>query len=213
MFSGSSEAGVGLIDQCPQSPPTRGSGEKILLLRLNLAHGADVVSQADVLIVAGTTANVVVPTKLGQLQYHIVTSAVDPMRLRVQVQVAGEGGTGNAAGPNQSPAGMATAVLGTSLQLEPYHGANAGRLFVDREAFDLQVAAAAAPTCRDDRGGLRTLLPRRPHAIQILRSFQIQTPLGDCGGSMVRVGQFIHRQHLERRAGFDHITPARAGEE
>ncbi len=145
MFSGSSEAGVGLIDQCPQSPPTRGSGEKILLLRLNLAHGADVVSQADVLIVAGTTANVVVPTKLGQLQYHIVTSAVDPMRLRVQVQVAGEGGTGNAAGPNQSPAGMATAVLGTSLQLEPYHGANAGRLFVDREAFDLQVAAAAAP--------------------------------------------------------------------
>jgi hypothetical protein len=145
MLSGPNNADVGLISQCPESPTTRGTDDKILLVRLNLIRGADVVSQADVLIVAGTTANVAVPTKLGvTLQYHIVTSALDPMRLRVQVQVPGEGGAVKVAAAHPLASGTAAAVLGTSLELEPYLDASAGRLVVDRQEFDLQVAAAAS---------------------------------------------------------------------
>jgi hypothetical protein len=143
MLSGPNNTDVGLINQCPESPATRRAGDKILLVRLNLVRGGDVVSQADVLLVPGTTANFVVPTKLGvPLQYHIVTSALDPMRLRVQVQVPG--GAVSVAAARQVASAPATAVLGTSLELEPYRDASAGRFVVDRQAFDLQVAAAAS---------------------------------------------------------------------
>jgi hypothetical protein len=145
MLSGLNSIDVGLIDQCPQGPTTRGIGDKILLVRLNLVCGNDVVSQADVLIVAGTTANVVVPTDMGvPLRYHIVTSALDPMRLRVQVQVPGEAGAVEVATSHQAVSASATAVLGTSLDLEPYLDASAGRIVLGRQTFDLQVAAAAA---------------------------------------------------------------------
>ena len=126
-----------------QRPTTRGAGTKVLLVRLNLVRGTDVVSEADVLIVAGTTANVVVPTKLGiPLQYHIVTSARDPMRLRVQVQVPRQGVVERVA--NMPASGPNMAELGTSLDLQPYRDATAGRLVLDRESFDLQVAAATS---------------------------------------------------------------------
>ena len=145
MLSGPNDTDVGLINQCPQGPTQRRAGDKILLVRLNLRRGADVVSEADVLIVAGTTANVVVPTKLGvPLQYRIVTSAVDPMRLQVQVKVPKPGSVEMAASSQENALSSETAVLGTSLELEPYHDASAGRLVVGRQAFDLQVAAAAS---------------------------------------------------------------------
>lgn len=139
MFS-ADNAEIGLSDQVrnAQAPTTRGA--KVLLVRLNLVRGAEVVSKAELLIVAGTTANVVVRTEFGPVQYHIVTCASDPMQLSVQLQVPQEpGGIATTVAPNGSQA-----ILGTHLELKPYMDASAGRLVFGHEAFDLQVAAASS---------------------------------------------------------------------
>lgn len=136
---------VGLNNQGPpyfNGRSANEANEKLLHLRLNLLRGAEVVSKADVLIVAGATANVIVPTRLGSIHYHIVTSALDPMRMSVQLQVLGKEAAQGIARSDLPVTGEA--ILGTNLDLKPYTDASAGRLVLGPQAFDLQVAAAAS---------------------------------------------------------------------
>jgi hypothetical protein len=139
---------VGLSDQpdnsatpATQSTTTIGSdvaaaGRKLLLVRLNLTSGTEVVSNADLIIVPGTAATVTVPTKQGTpVRYRVVTFADHPNRLAVRVEM-----------PQSGPGAMdATAVLGTSLDLQPFRETAAGRLVTHTGAYDLMVAAAPAP--------------------------------------------------------------------
>ena len=95
------------------------------------------VSNADLVIVPGTAATVTVPTKQGNpVRYHVVTFADHPTRLAVRVEMPQQGTPG---------APEATAVLGTSLELQPFRETAAGRLVTRSGAYDLMVAAAPAP--------------------------------------------------------------------
>jgi hypothetical protein len=113
-----------------------GPGRKLLLVRLNLTSGTEVISNADLVIVPGTAASVTVPTKQGTpIRYRVVTFADHPNRLAVRVEM-----------PQKGPGATdATAVLGTSLDLQPYRETAAGRLVTHTGSYDLMVAAAPAP--------------------------------------------------------------------
>jgi len=113
-----------------------GTGRRLLLVRLNLTSGTEVVSNADLVIVPGTSATVTVPTKHGTpVRYRVVTFADHPKRLAVRVEM-----------PQGGPGAMdATAVLGTSLDLQPFRETAAGRLVTHTGSYDLMVSSAPAP--------------------------------------------------------------------
>lgn len=135
----------------PAGPQGGGLGRKVVLVRLHLLRGADVVSDVDLVIVPGTTASVTVPTTDGtRLRYYVGTSADDPTRLAVRVEVPEQG---SPAGGVREPGGdAAVAVLGTSLQVEPYHDVAAGRLVTPAGAYDLKIAAASSPLLASGAG-------------------------------------------------------------
>lgn len=123
-----------------------GPGRPLILVRLNLTRDDGRTTDADVVIVPGTTATVTVPSAGGSpLRYRLDTSAADPMRVSVRVELAGNGGP--KPDDHRARAGAAdggAAVLGTVLHLRPYVGAAAGRLVTPGGSYDLRVAAAPA---------------------------------------------------------------------
>jgi hypothetical protein len=127
---------LGLVNQAisPAGPRGVGPGRTLILVRLNLARGGVPVSDADVVIVPGATAAVTVPARGGPpVRYRIGTSAADPLRLSVRLEV-----------PEGGPAGE-TSVLATSLSLQQFRNATAGKLTTAVGAYELTVTAAAGP--------------------------------------------------------------------
>lgn len=70
------------------APSPIGGARRVVLLRLTLSRGATVVSQADLVIVPGQTAELTVPFQADQrLRYRAATTAERPMRLSVAAEV------------------------------------------------------------------------------------------------------------------------------
>lgn len=101
---------------------------KVLLLRLTLTQGRAVTSDADLLVVPGQTANLIVPVKGGQsLHYRIGTSAEEPTHLSLWLEI------------QESQTGRSIASLSTHLQLEPGQGFRVGQLASSAGTYALQI--------------------------------------------------------------------------
>jgi len=126
MTSGSS------TDMGLASEPIDGSGP-ILLLRLAMVRGNDVVSSTDLAIVPGQSANLSVPLQQGRmLHYQIGTTTDLPTRLSLWAEV-------------RTPVGGETlAALATRLDAEPGQAVSAGRLTTAAGVYELQVDFARA---------------------------------------------------------------------
>jgi hypothetical protein len=108
---------------------------RILLLRLAMVRGDNVVSRTDLAIVPGQSAILTVPFQQGRtLRYQIGTTTNEPTRMSIWVEV-------------QTPAGGETlAALATQLDAEPGHAVSAGRLTTAAGMYELQVDFARAGT-------------------------------------------------------------------
>jgi hypothetical protein len=127
-------ADMALDDMMPHAfTPTESGKEKIVLLRLNLSRAGEVVSTADVLIVAGRTAEIRLPMKDGtSLRYRLETSLLDPAQLGLRAEL------GSADGIEPK------AALATDLQLSAERGTSAGQLIAPSGRYDVKVLFASA---------------------------------------------------------------------
>jgi len=111
--------------------PGRGGKKGIMLLRLDLSRNGKVVSTADLVIVAGKTAEVHLPLMDGtSLRYRLATSALDPSRLGLRAELSSSGMT------------EPQASLATSLQLVPDRGIIAGPLIAPTGRYDVEILFA-----------------------------------------------------------------------
>ncbi len=122
--------------------PLDGQRPHLLLLRLTMLRENQIVSETDLAIVAGQSANLTVPIPHGRtLRYQIDTTRDQPTRLNLWVEV-------------QTPAGgQALAALATEMRAEPGRKVSAGRLTTAGGVFELQVDFAQAPATGAPRGG------------------------------------------------------------
>lgn len=133
MLSNSSDASdVGML-----SPDSRPSN-KLLLLRLDLWHGHDLVSNSDLLVLAGQTADLTVPLETGQsLHYHVRTSSeVDRDDGSDHVFIALELNPPKSRNP--------LAALATNLLLHPNQRTTAGWLATSAGDFELKIECKEA---------------------------------------------------------------------
>jgi hypothetical protein len=106
--------------------------ERVLVLRLNVSRGAELVSTADLVIVPGKTAELHVPTRDGSIvRYRVVTSSHDPSKLALRAELNGAGGETQAA-------------IGTDIHMREDGGTSAGELIAPSGRYDVKVAYAAA---------------------------------------------------------------------
>ena len=113
------------------SSPGAGGKKGIVLLRLELSRDGNVLSTADLVIVAGKTAEVHLPLSDGtSLRYRLATSAADPSRLGLRAEISSSGMS------------EAQASLATNLQLVPDRGTTAGPLVAPSGRYDLEVLFA-----------------------------------------------------------------------
>jgi hypothetical protein len=104
---------------------------KVLLLRLRVTRGSAVLSNADLLVIPGQSANLTVPLKGGHsLHYRIGTSTDEPTRLSVSLELA----TPNGNEP--------LAALSTNLQVEPGQTITAGQLATSAGEYQLKISFA-----------------------------------------------------------------------
>jgi hypothetical protein len=137
LTSGGADVGLEESAASAASPAPRNGSEKIVILRLNVCRGDEVVSTADVAIVAGKTAELRVLTKDGGvLRYRVITSDLDPSKLAFRAELR-SGAT--AAGTSEPQA-----VLATDLRLRPDAGASAGQLIAPTGSYDVRVTYAPA---------------------------------------------------------------------
>jgi hypothetical protein len=124
--------------------------DRLLVLRLTALQGDVAVSDADLVIVPGQTAKLVVPLGEGhELRYHVTTSNEMPARLALWAELA-------------TPRGRdVLAVVGTTLQLNPGDAVSAGRFAASAGPYDLRVAFADAPRQRPAASG--PAQPDEPH--------------------------------------------------
>jgi hypothetical protein len=129
------QADVSLDDAVGKSavPGKEKGKEHIVMLRLDLFRDGEMVSTADLLIVAGKTAEVRLPMKDGTtLRYRLATSGLDPSQLGLRAELRSGGGS------------EAQASLATDLQLQPDRGTSAGQLIVPGGRYDVKVLYASA---------------------------------------------------------------------
>jgi hypothetical protein len=107
--------------------------KNVLLLRLTLTRSGAIVSDADLLVVPGQSANLTVPLEAGQsLHYRIGTSTDEPTRLSVWLEV-------------KTPAGEAPlAALATNLRMRPGERTTAGQLSTTAGEYELRIAFSRA---------------------------------------------------------------------
>jgi hypothetical protein len=109
-------------------------GKKVLLLRLDLWHGRDLVSDSDLLVLAGQTADLTVPLENDQsLHYRVGTAresaddAASPEHLNLMLEL-------------KTPSGhRPLAALSTTLQLHPDQKVTAGRLTTSAGEYELKI--------------------------------------------------------------------------
>ncbi len=107
--------------------------EKLLLLRLTVLAGERQVSQADLMVIAGQTANLTVPLEDGAaLHYRVETSTDEPTHLSLWLEMR----TPTAIEP--------LAALSSSLRLQPGQKVTAGELSTTSGRYVLKVAFARA---------------------------------------------------------------------
>ncbi len=119
---------VGVISDKVLSRP------QLLLLRLTMSQKKTVVSQADLVIIPGQTAELRVPFFNDQaLKYRIRTSSSEPTNLTVWVEVEK---------PNQD--GEVIAALATTLHISSGEVRSAGQMVTSTGGYDLKIAFSKA---------------------------------------------------------------------
>jgi hypothetical protein len=122
---------VGLSDQ----PVAQQEPKRLLLLRLTMSRGGDVISSSDLMIVAGQTASLTVPLTQGQsLRYEIGTTIGKPPRLSLWAELRTPRGD----------VGETIGALATQLQLEPNQKISAGEFVTSSGAYRLKIAFSEA---------------------------------------------------------------------
>jgi hypothetical protein len=109
-------------------------GKKVLLLRLDLWHGRDLVSDSDLLVLAGQTADLTVPLENDQSLHYRVSTAGEPAaeveapeHLNLMLEL-------------KTPSGhRPLAALSTTLQLQPGQKVTAGRLTTSAGEYELKI--------------------------------------------------------------------------
>lgn len=126
----------------------------LLLLRLTMLRGNQIVSQTDLAIVSGQSADLSVPIPAGRtLRYQIDTTRDQPTRLNLWAEV-------------QTPAGgQALAALATTLQPKPGRNITAGRLTTAGGVYELQVEFAQGAAINAPAGGASRPAPPVPELI------------------------------------------------
>jgi hypothetical protein len=124
-------------DQEPElglAPAALAPQRRVLLLRLTVSRDGDVLSQADLVIVPGQTAQLRVPFEHGQeLHYRVGTSSEQPTRLSLWVDVrSGEG------------VGKTLAALATELRVEPGEVFAAGQFVTASGGYEVTAAFSEA---------------------------------------------------------------------
>ncbi|HEX4056416.1 MAG TPA: hypothetical protein VHX86_19315 [Tepidisphaeraceae bacterium] len=110
----------------PIAPP-----RQVLLLRLTTSLGSQMVSDADLMILPGQTADLKVPFGKGQLlHYKIGASEREPTRLSIWLEVVTLRG------------GEALGALSTTLDVQPGQKFTAGQLVTSAGAYQLKVGFA-----------------------------------------------------------------------
>jgi len=108
--------------------------DRLLLLRLTMCKGEQVVSRSDLVIVPGEGADLTVPLENGRkLRYQIGTTLDQPTRLSLWAELQGEQG-----------AGRTLAALATDLPVQPGQVLGAGEMVTTTGHYALQVAFAQA---------------------------------------------------------------------
>ena len=111
------------------SPIVTATPGQLMFIHLKLADGSTVLSDADLVIVAGRTADIAVLTPSGQsLRYRLVTSASNPERVQLSAQVL-------AVGSHQP-----TAALAKRIVLQQDQSTAVGQLVTPDGEFDLAVS-------------------------------------------------------------------------
>jgi hypothetical protein len=107
--------------------------DHVLLLRLSMRHDHQVISNADLVIIPGQTANLTLPLSAQQsLHYRIGTSTGLPTQLALLVEIKAPSGSQPIAG------------LATTLQLQPDQQVSAGQLNTEAGPYDLTIVFAHA---------------------------------------------------------------------
>lgn len=127
------------------------SGEqKVLLLRLVLTRGGAVISDADLLVVAGEKADLTIPLRQGQaLHYRIGTSADEPTRLTLTLEL------------DKPHGGELLAAMTTALRMEPGERLTAGRLATSAGEYQLSLSFTRTTLEAEAPGNV---IPRDPGA-------------------------------------------------
>jgi hypothetical protein len=108
---------------------------RVLLLHLSVSRGGVAVSDADLLIVPGQTADLRVPLEADQsLHYRISASTDLPTHLAIWLEAVG------------SHSQQTLGALATTLQAEPGEKMNAGELTTSAGSYQLRIGFAEADT-------------------------------------------------------------------
>lgn len=127
MMVSQNNSDVGMISE-PVSPTRR-----VLVLRLGLWHGRELVSNSDLLVLAGQKADLTVPLALGQsLHYRIGTSTDEPTQLSLWLELKTPQG------------GQPLAALSTTLQMRRGQRLTAGKLATSAGEYELKIEFAGA---------------------------------------------------------------------
>jgi hypothetical protein len=130
---------VGLSEQ----PVAQHETKRLLLLRLTMSRGVDVISSSDLMIVAGQTASLTVPLAQGQsLRYEIGTTIGKPPRLSLWAELR----------TPRRDVGETIGALATQLQLEPNQKISAGEFVTSSGAYRLRIGFSEATYGGDGAG-------------------------------------------------------------
>jgi len=111
------------------------SAARMLALRLDLWQNDRSISNADLVVVDGQSADLTLPLKGGRLlHYRVGTSMDDPTRLTIGIEVKNQGG------------GEPVAAMATALKIQPGHKQTVGKLATTNGDYELKIDfAGAAP--------------------------------------------------------------------
>jgi len=107
---------------------------EMLMLRLTMLEGSNVISMSNLVVMAGQTAELTIPfTKGRKLKYNISTTAGNPAKFTIWVEVQKENGHVST-----------VAALATQLQAEPGQVLSAGKLVTSAGKYELNIAFSQA---------------------------------------------------------------------
>ena len=126
MMVSQNDSDVGVVSE-PVS-----QSKRVLVLRLDLWHGKELVSNSDLLVLAGQKADLTVPLETGQsLHYRIGTSADEPTQLTVWLELKTPEG------------GEPLAALATNLQMRRGQKVTAGKFATSAGEYELKIDFAS----------------------------------------------------------------------